>query len=374
MSIINFKNKRYNSFLHKERNYWLLNVISADDLSYQIQSLSNDLFTQFRYEDLYLIISNEFESFDDLPYQIYKNLVLTNYVPEHKIIFISGAKNISDICNSTTLKINSLYNTNYRGLTNHFFCPGEIDVLNILKKTKTNCHFKRELALQGKTNYQKHFLCLNRRWRLHRPSLISLLHSKNLLSYGYVSLGSNVENNTWMNVLPKIVDKHKDHFISYNLILQNTNKILSLPNLEVDTDDYENKGVVLTRRNGKYYENSFMSVVTETNFYDYNNLFLSEKIFKPIAYLQPFILVSVYKSLGMLQDMGYKTFHPFIDESYDNEKNDCERLMLIVNEIERICKMNNAALQTLSIQLKDVCKHNYNLLTSRYINNMQGVS
>lgn len=59
---------------------------------------------------------------------------------------------------------------------------------------------------------------------------------------------------------------------------------------------------------------------------------------------------------------------------YDNEKNDCERLMLVVNEIERICKMDNTDLQTLSIQLKDVCKYNYNLLTSRYINNMQGVS
>jgi hypothetical protein len=73
-------------------------------------------------------------------------------------------------------------------------------------------------------------------------------------------------------------------------------------------------------------------------------------------------LVGIPKSLELLQSMGFKTFDPYINESYDNEYDDNKRLLMIVDEIERICKMNNEELNITSIKIKDVCEHNQKLL------------
>ena len=59
--------------------------------------------------------------------------------------------------------------------------------------------------------------------------------------------------------------------------------------------------------------------------------------------------------------MGYKTFHPFIDESYDNETNDLNRLEMISNEVKKFANKNkNEKIEFLN-SVKDIVKHNQNL-------------
>jgi hypothetical protein len=53
-----------------------------------------------------------------------------------------------------------------------------------------------------------------------------------------------------------------------------------------------------------YYQSSLISVVTETNFKN-NDIFNTEKIFKPMIHRHPFILVGSYKTLEYLKEMGY---------------------------------------------------------------------
>jgi len=77
-------------------------------------------------------------------------------------------------------------------------------------------------------------------------------------------------------------------------------------------------------KNGKNYDCNFPSG------------FLSEKIWKPIGHCQPFILIGPAKSLQHIKERyHFETFHPFIDEDYDNEFNDELRLELIQREIEK---------------------------------------
>jgi hypothetical protein len=119
----------------------------------------------------------------------------------------------------------------------------------------------------------------------------------------------------------------------------------------------------------KYYDSTYFSVVTETLFYqgrklEYNG-FYSEKTFKPIAHKHPFILLSTPQSLKRLKELGYRTFHPYIDESYDSEENDSTRMLMIVNEIEKLCKMPIEDLQYKMEQCRLICEHNYNLLLSK---------
>ena len=71
------------------------------------------------------------------------------------------------------------------------------------------------------------------------------------------------------------------------------------------------------------YLHSYVEIVAETVF-DGTATQLSSGPFKSIANLQPFIYVTSPGGLEVLKSLGYKTFEPFIDESYDGiEDKDC---------------------------------------------------
>ena len=85
------------------------------------------------------------------------------------------------------------------------------------------------------------------------------------------------------------------------------------------------------------YDNSLINIVTETYFFN-NIIHITEKTYKPIAFMQPFILLGAAGSLQHIKDMGFKTFGEFWDESYDLEKDDKKRFKMIVDIIESISK------------------------------------
>ena len=366
MNILNLQDSfsyRYHKVLDQAKTYWHLSITHVADLKTIVKTIPDTILTFIKEGHIYLLISNEYESFYDVPEYVYKHIVYENNIPEHKIILLSGAHDIKEISDVATTKINSLYNKNYNTLNAKFFCSAPYQIVSQynLDQMYRSSNLKRSLCLRGSVNYKKRFLLLNRRWRLHRPSLVAFLYCKNLLDYGYVSLGSNDQGYTWENTFDNIKQKHitETSFLDFH-----KGDILNIPNLSLDTDVHDQKTSWLTGSMNQYYENSFMSVVTETNFYDSTSIFFSEKTFKPIIYKQPFIIVGIPKSLELLQSMGFQTFDPFINESYDNEYDDNKRLLMIIDEIERICKMNDEELKSISIKMKDICEHNQKLLLS----------
>jgi hypothetical protein len=56
--------------------------------------------------------------------------------------------------------------------------------------------------------------------------------------------------------------------------------------------------------------------------------------------------------------MGYKTFHPFIDESYDNEIDDFKRLELIMIEIDKFSQKTKQEKDEFLNNVKDIVQHN----------------
>jgi hypothetical protein len=110
------------------------------------------------------------------------------------------------------------------------------------------------------------------------------------------------------------------------------------------------------------YAKTWVSVVTEPQFADYEeSTFCSEKIFKPIACLQPFIVVGGHGSLCRLRELGYKTFSPYIDESYDTLPTE-QRLDAIINSLQKIKQIEDKAGWLESI--KPILEHNYNNLVT----------
>jgi hypothetical protein len=195
-------------------------------------------------------------------------------------------------------------------------------------------------------NTNKKYLNLNRLWRPHRIALMMILESENLLDYGYNSFigkphlqelsTKKTAEELWHDSLNQVTDRYKD---LKDLIIRGQTLKEKLP-LILDTSDYKvNHALSSHRKLFKYFNDSWFSVVSETNYLSSQPKFLTEKTFKAISFKHPFILNSTPYSLDFLKDLGYKTFENIIDENYDTEKDDNKRMMLVANEIKRLCNL-----------------------------------
>ena len=79
----------------------------------------------------------------------------------------------------------------------------------------------------------------------------------------------------------------------------------------------------------------------------------------------PFVLITIPNSLDVLKELGYKTFSPWIDESYDKELDDTKRMLMIVEETKRLCNLSPDQLAEFLIAMREICLHNYNNLMSK---------
>ena len=102
-----------------------------------------------------------------------------------------------------------------------------------------------------------------------------------------------------------------------------------------------------------HYEN-LIEIVPESSC---DIFFLTEKTIKPIAAGMPFVMVSSYKFLYHLRKFGFKTFHPFIDESYDVEPDLQKRITMVMKSAEKFINHN----QNLD-ELQKICDHNRQVL------------
>lgn len=123
-----------------------------------------------------------------------------------------------------------------------------------------------------------------------------------------------------------------------------------------------------------FFNDSYFSLVHETIYYDtsfYNSghiptLFLTEKTYKVIAAKHPFIIAQRPSILKALREEGYKTFHPYIDESYDQIEDDVERLHSIRNEVLRLSKYSDDDWLLFQQNVKSIVDYNFNLLRTRH--------
>jgi hypothetical protein len=113
----------------------------------------------------------------------------------------------------------------------------------------------------------------------------------------------------------------------------------------------------ITRILDHLYLSTWVSLVVESSFFDYeHSVFISEKTFKPIACMQPFIIVGSKHTLKYLKKLGYKTFEGFIDERYD-ELPTFERYDAIVESIKKIIAIKDKASWFES--MRPILEHNY---------------
>lgn len=117
--------------------------------------------------------------------------------------------------------------------------------------------------------------------------------------------------------------------------------------------------------------NSYFDICFESFFYvESEAISLTEKVFKPIINFQPFIYLATKGSLQVLRDLGFKTFEPFIDESYDQELDNDKRLFMAYEQIKKLCLMSKQEIHEWYWGMQDILIHNHQHLLNIHKNKM----
>ena len=72
--------------------------------------------------------------------------------------------------------------------------------------------------------------------------------------------------------------------------------------------------------------------------------------------------VATDELLDELRELGYKSFSPWIDESYDSELDDAVRLLKIVAEIKRLSELSPEQVNEFRRNVHDICTFNMGVL------------
>lgn len=342
-----------------DKQYYVIQFIDGSNCTTEALKRAVPEFVRrrIRARNLTLVLGNFLEAFHGVAFTAYEKFVLEMNLPEEQVMLLSHSPNILPVVEKAARFYNKkVIKTLWTRSYEHYAASVELHVIKSQPIVKLN------------KDFDKKFVCLNRRWRPHRAAIVGLLECKNLLKHGHVSLGA-CENGNWDHVYDRILEISNDSDFK-EIWISNKEKIFNIPHLYVDTDTLEINVDTFTHKLKDFYDNTYFSVITETNFYTSegfdNNIHLSEKTFKVITQRHPFLLVNNPYALATLRQIGYKTFSPFIDESYDQELNDGKRLMKILYEIEKLCNLNGEELNHFLQNVSEICEHNYQTLIKNF--------
>lgn len=222
----------------------------------------------------------------------------------------------------------------------------------------------RESDLElSKHNYRKRFLCFNRTMKQHRYMLAYLALKHNFLKDNIFSfLNLNGDETHIANSINEFVSDI-DESTKY------ATTIKKMIPYEIDTHHLnadEMRGFGSDNNNKEFYLNTYVHLTSETCFSegDLKNPFFSEKTFRPIQNLQPFLFFGNPYSLQLLRELGFVTFTGFIDESYDQVEDSVKRMKLLEHEVLKIKNKTPKDMHKWYYSMKDILIWNQNHLLS----------
>ena len=197
----------------------------------------------------------------------------------------------------------------------------------------------------------KKFTCLNRADKAWRKIYASFLHNLDVTKYGYFSYTGYKYETSHVGLDDFSMWEHYDDTLQQDILSFE----LQMPFKCDELLDHEHNNHKLI--NSDFYQNAYWNFVVETHF-DNNTCFLTEKTFKPILNLQPFIIIGNPGSLQLLKSLGYKTFEDVIKETYDTETDHRERMSMLLKMSFDLCNLSDKHHRRIQTIIADVLEHN----------------
>jgi len=220
---------------------------------------------------------------------------------------------------------------------------------------------------------ERKILSLNRRlnncW--HRVLLLALSSKHNLFENNYITYNLDPEFDSEIPPLDELINLTAQPKGSYNLISQKElytemDTLVKNKKNVYESFSHESPGYIFTIKDETVdiYKSSYISLVTETFFYE-DDYIITEKVYKPIIHYHPFIVLGSPYTLKHMRSIGFKTFGDFWDESYDEEENNDTRFEKVFNLLMKFDKMPIEELHKLYIDMIPTLKYNYDLIVGR---------
>lgn len=203
---------------------------------------------------------------------------------------------------------------------------------------------EHDIKLTAHNKLQNTFLIYCRDWSHRREYRLKFLEML-------------IENNLYHASKTSVMHANGDnvHFLDYKFSnpkfkLDNPQLINQIPTNTVSSAtsaDYDYTDFVSTQ----------ISVVLETVFDD-SRIHLTEKTLRPIACGHPFILAAGPGALDYIRSYGFKTFSPWIDESYDQESDSTKRMEKIIWSMKQIENLQGQDRKDFFKKIKSIAEFN----------------
>jgi hypothetical protein len=189
------------------------------------------------------------------------------------------------------------------------------------------------------------FNSLNRAHRNHRTEHLYFLAENKLT--GLVSGGAWFATHT--------IDPPIYQTVGYN---HYTSVLTANYPKTVDVEDLINQ-VPNSVNNFEIYENSQLTVVTESHFDQPSGLFITEKTFRPLLVGHPFMILGQKGTLEKLRSWGFQTDFDGIDQSYDLIEDDRERFLQFHQALRNWCVQDSEIRRTAIYKWDNIIQHNF---------------
>lgn len=228
----------------------------------------------------------------------------------------------------------------------------------------SNGYIEDTRDINFKTEREFVFLNKNKKAKPHRLIILAILQKYNLLHISNYSFLRGIQKEFDLDELvfggsnkldidlEVMYSKHggmPQEFVESPYLNHLQKNILNISNWPLVKTKYEKSSDMVSHlKNGsnfagmlqvKDYEESYINITSETQYIE-NYVHISEKSLKPFAVYQlPIIVASVNHIKCMKEYYDLDFFDDFIDHSYDNEKDNSKRLIMIQDEILRLSKL-----------------------------------
>lgn len=234
-------------------------------------------------------------------------------------------------------------------------------------------------------NFTKKFISLNWRYTPHRQYIsayLAQLENVNLTWYFRADI-TMIAREPWIDLFTW-PQKNGDLLIKFLEGLKNINNKspytldLNIKESINITDPYIRNnwpnGVIFDYKKetqnsnisdlSKYYNEVFCDIVCESR-YAQPTANYSEKVYRPMFYYKPFILVAPPYTLKYLKEQGFKTFDKYWDETYDLITDHEQRLFKIIELIDYIDAKPFSELKEMYLDMQEILIHNFNILREK---------